>query len=449
MIKFRSPLLKSFPTPKTGINYALRFVLVLFVLSSISAIVVSVYLRVFDKNGSGFLLYWIHDNFYLLIKGYTYYLYYPTCIFAWSVLFIFFVLWLISYLTNLTAIRPVHMMLIKDAIRHIKWNPIVTFFFKGFHKSHFKQSIFKTVLDHERKMELNRLISCSPKKMNKVIAPTVVRLTQLHTKILTLTRSSHEDHLNAYSFQFQTILYLHFQLQHNKKQLKKLIKELLHDNKTQQAMYSSIIYGKDSDLTESLFSLANLVKDLELVTELIQNDATDQEMLKKLFHSVNTRSALLAKGIKQLEHVNMRNTKKEMYNSIDLFEMLPAENKDAQLAGQLTMGLALHASMLTDTPQLALTTLEFFEFLSFQLHLIPQQINNEKISRLYYYTKENPGPDAYKLCADLNRTQFEHIENQWKNSFMNNDKLVASSVFDLNKHQVSSLYQAVGTAYNQ
>lgn len=463
-MNFNSPILKEMPKegkPKAG--KLLRRVLVLLILLiAIITPIVLIYTRTAPETTLGSWLYWFHDNVYLPIKGYTYTFHYPMSLILWGPLLFIIMLWTVSYFSKTPVFRRLQIVLGRKAVRKKLFHPLLIKSAEKFKKWGAPPELLDAVADEQREINLYHLTTHPQDHSN--LAKTTY-LTLLHTRLLTLSPSTPENHLTAAVHWLETYMNLDTRSKGNPNHERmERMEQLIADMTTQilPIVEPLLPYKNPGKLDaakqkEAGFDALSISVDLLYLSSLKSNEIAryvpganiplekrETVVIRRLAVSTASRRAFLDRNRTRLEN------RSRLYYSVSL----PTEPEQLAAMGKLSLLIALHLSALTHSPSVALGFLESIETLDFVLHLWeperPDKTGSKEPSgqqRLLWLIDGLPTSRDYRFCAELAQQETIHQKEIWERSrkfSSEKEGPIREEDFGLADSRVRSLFHAAG-----
>jgi hypothetical protein len=117
-MNLRSPFLAKMPPTNVRLaarvgRVSLRLIIGVPILLTLIILITAVRQEWLPKDAPWLILYNIHDNIYLLIKGYAYTLFFPESLIFWGLISTILILIVISQLTDRSLIKEPHIQLLR------------------------------------------------------------------------------------------------------------------------------------------------------------------------------------------------------------------------------------------------------------------------------------------------------------------------------------------------
>jgi hypothetical protein len=414
------------------------------------------------KNGPGYSLYWLHDNVFLPIKGYTYTLAYPTSLIWWGVIAAVCTIWLSAILLERSLVRRLHLCLVRWAIGRPRLHRGLVTTARWLKRCGFQPELLRAVAERERALALVRL-AMDPARAGQKERAKAIHLTRLLIQLLTLQPSSLSEHLRAAACWQQTLLQTRFYDGHQGNGLHDLTGHI-------EDIVRPILDGQNSDLLGAAlaqpasFDPASLAVDLLCLACLyepsiaesalgaqVATQSTQQqiEMIQgRLAESVETRRAQLDRIRAQLEMLTLYDhPATSALGAIDLVPTTSVAQADLPVMGQLSLGIALDLARWVGAPKTAWGYINAIEALAFTLRSIspPQHyIAPGLVHDLVVLFGKLPRVEDYWMCAQLAQAKLCERQGQWDQSAFSGNGLVQANDFALAGTRITSLYHAAG-----
>ncbi len=467
---FNSPLLKAMPrreSPKTGRTLR-RMTIVLFLAALVVVPVLLVVTRGVPDTGLGHALYWFHDYIFLPIKAYTYTLFYPYSLAFWGTVFFLIILWIISYLSADPIFRHLQVYLARKAVKRKIFQPLLVKTTRRLKKWRIEPILLKEVTAEQRKKALFRLAALPSAQVDRDVITSAVRLTLLHTRLLTLPLSRPEAHLEAAVYWQEVSMRLRPHLKNSTgvkhDRLEKLAAEL--EARVHEIIAPLLDYKNPQQLEAARektagFDAQTLALDLLYLVSLRDNDTAaymlgaqtpreQREILiaRRLAQSTAARRAFLDRNRIRLEN------RSNLYHT----DFLTAGLEELPLLGRLSLLIALDLAALSGTPAVGLGIMESIETLDFVLHLRQPEVQETQTSeepkgyrKLLQLVNGLPEPADYRFCAELAEKETKEQKEIWQRvarSIPSKQGPVLPGDFELAESRIEALYHAAGPDFD-
>lgn len=219
-------------------------------------------------------IYWLHDEVYLVIKGYTFWLFHPTSWIWWGIIFTVLTIAFLSWALDRSPILPFHIRLLRGALRQPRWHPLLLRTTRLFERvPTLSADLLITTLNDERTQLLHELSeqpmgSVGKRRVRRLLALT--RLRQLLTALRGWTEARYWRTLAEWSHTY--LLIALFGKDDQTVALRDMLESLPHsDFQAEEAT---------SDL--SGFALPTLLDDLRLLLDGKREGVIDTAELRRL-----------------------------------------------------------------------------------------------------------------------------------------------------------------------
>ncbi len=463
MLSFKSKLLESMPEkPSFSHGKKLRRLLILLLLGVIiiSVILIS-NLQLLPKSGAGYYLYWVHDQVFLPIKGFTFDRFYPYSLVFWGPLCCLLILWAISFLMPRPILQRLQTLLARKAVYRPILHPFLVRAARWSRKIGIKPTLLTTVVHHERETALHTLASQAMETPHRRGLAQISRLTRLQVQLLTLPPVDTGSHLEAAVYWLETFTCL-FPRREAHPDLKWL-QRLMHRLSSQaETIISPLLDFREPAVVHKAkknpggFELTGLSLDL-LYLAALGSDSTAkwvmdsgdkvQESIRRLAVSTMRRRRLLNRGRGRLEDLSGR-----IHDDFSL----PSRPGALPYLGRLGLLLSLNLAYLARVPDIALGFMESIEALDFVLHQWPEEYitslpsrgKNKKApqltgpQKLALLIKGLPRAFHYSICAQLKEKQTRKQRETWKQTTAAREGLVLPGDIEAQEDRYRSLYLA-------
>jgi len=431
-LDFNSPLLQA----KTPVNrpdrirssrITIRIVMTLSIFVSLGVVISAIAFRWFEPQYIiGYVLYWLHDEIYLLIKGYTYTWAYPYSLLWWLTGLVLFAYWLFSYLTDIPWLRGFHIKIIRFFLFHNVLCGVLKTWIKLVKPSFFRAKLLEIFVAHEQKRCLQLVDTTVTPNKDQLQNLALTTFFKVDICLFSPRVSDVKQQEKLISDLINTLirLYLYSDLFQKDKEklwlnLYKLVSEINSGlNTFDKALTTTAEFSKLSLFAEiiCLFKIRNKQSPYDNVW---------YQGMNRVLNGIEIRSQQLSVNRIGLEQLRWRHFDKQ---PIDL------NQKETTYEGRLAVDVALLFAVFSEEPNASLAYIENIEALAFTVAIADkQQVANVKgLKNLKPYFEQKINYADYRLCAELlaraKKAQYEEIEKRSANGlFKPNDLALADA----------------------
>lgn len=413
------------------------------------------------KDGPWRILYAIHDNVYLLVKGYSFTLFFPESLIFWGLVATILVLILVSQLTDRSLIKEPHIQLLRGCMYRPALHPVIIRGSQLLRRLKIEPKLIKLVAHREWEKAMlslsqNELASAPQKPCRQLITLTRfnLQLSQHFPNYPNAVQSS----LWRLEKWHTTYLTIHAYGNQQKRWYPKLIQNLFK-------MFSLInlspsgTWNKIPTVNE-LFDPSELMREVEILKELGYTHLLKETSLDFSFIEL---TGMLASVVEARRWEIM--DKAVFYLEKQLGEMMPStaaaafpkllnDSQTLPIGGRIALSVALHVALFTTEPDIALAYIESVEALAFLLNadVVPQKhtaqlksLMEEEVSLPNgKVIRHLPLDHAYSLLGQLLAKKTKVQEEHWQPIWRGQDSPIIKQDFDLAYDIVASLHQASG-----
>lgn len=418
-IHFHSPLLRPLPqVEKIGRaqRLAWRRPLLTILFALFLGIFFILWLQPFGRTGPGWPLYWLHDYVYLPIKGYTFTLYHPQSWIWWGIIFTLILLWVGSFALDRSFILWWHVPWLKTAINQPLLAAVLVSAARFLNRSFlrrlgFRSRLLASMVEKERRLALNQLRQkASPNQIK-----TAVHLTKLLIELYLLDEKPERLHyLKSAVCWHETCLQLDVQNRRygvdvtgGQTELGEIfpsvIKPLTHlDDRTYFARVDEPAGFDYHGLLIELVYLARVVFKGEDVLGKLPKFETGASPEAWLVEAVDRRRFLLYEAHRQL-------LQSSSIGATPL-TLLTDQSPLALFIGQLAMSLAMHITLLTESPETGLAYLEAVEATNLTLQWTDS--GDDLLQQLSALSYQLPTTEHYQWIAWLGDKKRRQLQTE-------------------------------------
>jgi len=456
-LRLRSPLLA--PLLQTnGRHRAWRVVLVALLAFATWLLIDAVANRRVTESSPFHILYWLHDHVFLPVKGYIYTYHFPVSLVWWGLVATALALGLSSFLTDRSAVRFLHVHLVRLVIRQPSLHIILVTTARWFARWGLEPDMLKAVVEHEWTLAVNRLAASLPSQAGRAICTEVKHLTELSIRLHTLPGSNTAEQLKATALWHQAFLQVRVHGDGRADWYRKLLPHLAGDvnsvadlmlNQDRDQLKKALAQPAGFDPVTVMIDLLYLASLNNLdVAERLNIADTSVEERRQLVHgrlaeSVEARRAMLDKALSQLEMLALRSRLVPTAGDIEGAVRISPENPSA--IGQLSLGIALDLAERANAPEIAWGYVDSADALDFALGLVERGLNlsgttSDLVNWLDALIGDVRYLERYRLCARVAELQFFERKKEWKHAppIDETDGLALTGV------RIESLYHAAG-----
>jgi hypothetical protein len=451
------------PTGGRGRRLLLRWIVAGLWLAMFYLLIVTVAYQALPKSGAGYLLYWIHDNVYLPIKGYTYTLFFPTSLVWWLSGSTVLILWGICWLSDRSLVRRPHILLLRWSLgRHLS-HPLLLACARLFARLGLQPQMLSAVAEQMWRRQSYKLSPLPGQKPSSGEQGRLCDLAIFRYRLCSLSTlpPATNAHLQAFCFLHETLFLLHYHRDNTKdsRQLEdeRRIRQLLDWIKPQPDWLKEQAWKEDKP-----FSPNALLGDLYLL--FLMNDPLlleawfGEEMLSALpphpmlvlAQRVSTRTIQLGKVQRQLEQLIRQTDRPPRLQAKPFLDEWSDEERAAM--GELAMSIAIHVASVVHDPHLALHFMDTVNALKLTAALIAPEPASP-VADLHRQIKATlyrlPRPVDDLMCAQLlDQFQRDRLATWQKTSFARHEERPIQEIdINLGRNGARDLLQAAGPAY--
>lgn len=426
----------------------IRRAVVLLILGGLLLLLVATVAgRWLSPAGPGWVLYWLHDNLFLPFKGYTYTLFFPTSLVWWLILALIAGLIVLSLLLDRSLLLTPHTWLLRRAVRLPHSGGWLLGAANLLCRAGIKPGLLQDVAQHELELALLAAGAQQAGETDKRLCRTIARLTLLEIQLHRLPPAPPitPEHLAAGTLWHVAFLALDLR---RRMDIEKGRINAASDESPALQLASQMprVLGLaayppaegDSDLSDP-FSPHQILLDLRRTTALTGTKGGE------LLHELQLSCYARVRTLHDWANAMRARGRNAPLADVEASSSLPAVDVAAlPYLGRLALSLALHASWLTRTPELALTTLNAMEIVALEAELRPDAAVAPAIRSLL---QGLPSPYAYSLTAQLASLTAEARWEQW-NPFVDlPDGPLQPADYERSLDQADALYQAAGPGF--
>jgi hypothetical protein len=458
-----SPVLAQLPRVRTDGRPA-RIVLRLVIGSALAFVILLLILTVVFQPlkpiGVGYLIYWAHDNLYLVAKGYLYTLYLPQSLVWWICGLTAFGTWLVFWLLDRSVIRDTHIFLARRAIRQPQLGEFLIQFARWSARIGIRPQLLQAMAEHEWTKLAHRLATSSGQQPPKGVPDNLRRLTNFRFRLemLPIPTPVTTSHLRAFLVVHDTYFLLHYADIDYQEDAWKLIWTM-----------SPKLWLENGLSVEDRFTPEALLADVCLLL-LIPNRSPDavNAILAEILEGVGPESrSLMINPLEGLvRSVAWRGAQLKSWNhgleqpGNGTFETVPRPlqvdegmtDADRSIVGQLAVGVALSTAWRTASAAVGLRFIDAVEALKLTLALREPEaepLTKTLARQIAALLQEVPRPFDYAISAQLLDRAQRRRQQEWRETVLADfgDGTVQDADFALGTTQVRSLYHAAGPEY--
>ncbi len=440
------------PAPQPARRVRLGFVILFFVVL-FAAPVAMVVTRMFPYSAPWSVLYWAHDHIYLPIKGYTFTLFYPFSLIFWGAILFLLLLWGISFLYSPSLYQRLQVWLARKAVGRLMLHPILLRSARRFNKWGYKPQLLKEVAAQQRQIAFKRLAKHSLETVDFPALKKALRLTLLHSRILTFPPKTASTHLLALTFCQDVFMQLrrksggpaHKGFDSLKSALTAEMGRLI----IPLVPYTEPRQLEEARAQEANFDFASIAVDLLYLLSLMDRDISghihgpempetkkESVVFHRLAASVSARQNILDLKRDELE------TGQNRYR-VDFLKIVP---EMLPILGRLSIQLAMETAALTGEINIAIGYLETIEALDFVLYRWQpeRQWTREPtgLQKLALLLENLPESHMYFFCAQLAQKELTKQKETYTQS-----TIIRPTDLQLAQSRIHSLYHASGPDY--
>lgn len=431
------------------------------ILLLLTIVVTAVRQEWLPKTGPSRILYSIHDNVYLLIKGYSFTLFFPESLIFWGLVATLLLLVFISQLTDRSLIKEPHIQLLRGCMYRPALHPVIIQGSQFLRRLKIEPKLIKLVAQREWERTMLSLsqheLASVPKKSCRqlvILTHFNLQLSQHFPNYPNVVQSS----LWRLEKWHTTYLTIHAYGNQQKRWYPKLIHKLFQAY-TLIGLSPSGTWDK-MPAAKKLFDPSELMREMVILKELghIQLlkepslDVTSIELMGMLTSVVEARRReimdkavfYLEKQLGELMPSTAAATFPELLNDI---QTLP-------IAGRIALSIALHVALFTSEPNIALAYIESVEALAFLLNadILPRKHTAQLMALMEEeiplhkgnIIRHVPLDHAYSFLERLLSKETMAQEQHWQPIWRGHDAPMIKQDFELAYDLVTSVQQASG-----
>lgn len=444
-LRFRSSLLSPMPIDRAEgrAGRVSRRLMGLGILAAVVAgLILVIALRALPPRGLGYLLYWLHDFFYLWWKGYFLTQYFPDSLIWWGALTMLLTLWLLTYVTDRSLVRQPQIALIRWCLKRPRLYPLLRRSAAWLTRLRIRPGLLLAVIAQERTAVHSRVITAPLRQAAARDCAYLLDLTMLLLDLMALPPTSDATNLEAAAHWHEAFLSARVYGTASDHRIQDKLERLAGRRQPLLAAFPP-----ESGVQP--FSPAALAADLDLMVKLWESRSrsdshdSDGQMQVGLMHlagSLQRRQRLLLNAYACLELREVRARPDAAQPSLGL-EAISALNAEALAdLGRLALGLSLDLAQVADAPELALGYLDALEALHFALALAPEG----RYPLLAAVIADLPRPQDYALVAQLASQRLRQRLGVWQSLIEPNEGPLRSTDFRQASAQLVALAHAAG-----
>lgn len=497
-LQFRSPLLAPMPqtdAPGRTRRMLTRLLVVAFLALAIWCPAATIANQLFPESGPlGRGLYWLHDDVFLPIKGYTYTYRFPMSLVQWGLITTILALKLFHFITGRSVVRGLHVWLLWRLVRWHRSHKYLVLVTQWLNRWGVEPGTLKATAEYEHTLAVGRLAQLPQPKVNetltrkkertaKKICHAAAHQTRLLTRLFTLPRSTTADHLKAAALWHQAFLQIrihgdgHTDLADDVLLITKPVLDSQINSRDQEGSPGPDSpgegpatqidgHGEKAATQQAVFTPKNAMIDLlylacleneneKIIEELNRQEQPgaalpsaqgkrDQVIRKRLAASVEARRTALDKARAHTEMQVFQNRFLLSESDEDIAAMIPADNTNLSTIGQLSLSIALDLARQTEEPDIARGYIDSVEALTLALKTVAIDTNTpspDYIKWLSTLAGNLPHPEHYGLCAKLTQSKHDTRTEEWQQAPLSSD---GADGFALAQTQIDSLHHAAG-----
>lgn len=383
---------------------------------SIFLILSGIAYRWFEPQYIGYVLYWLHDEIYLLIKGYTYTWGYPYSLLWWLTGLVLSGYWLLTYLTDIPLLRAFHIKIIRFCLYHNVLRGVLKTWIKWVKPSFFRATLLEKFVEHEQKQCLH-------------VVDTAITPNQDELKKLAITTGFKVDmgmfsprapgiEQKLISDLINTLIRFYLYKGYGGKKAS----DFFQEEKLWQSLYR-IVSEMNSGLTtfdnalttkvgfSELSLLAEMICLFEIRNKQFPYDNVWYQGMDRVLKGIESRCQQLSVNRIGLEQLRWRHFDKQ---PIDL------NKKQTTYEGRLAVDVALLFALFSEEPNASLAYIENIEALALTVAIADKQQLAKGLQNLKPYFDQKILTYAdYRICAELlaraKKAQYEELDKRSSN----------------------------------
>lgn len=449
-----------------------RLTLILIIAAIIGIPVFIIVTRILPLEPVGKYFYWLHDNIYLPVKGFTYTLFYPFSLSWWGPLAIIFAVWLISYLMMISLTKDPHAQVLRRIVRRKTKHRLLLAATRIMRKWKFDALLLQEITGQEREKALYKVAAMPIDIVDENAADLLFHLTLLHIKLLTLRTPDPVNCLRAAVVWQHTYIQFNNRLARNTDQplLKKITPALAYLMDT--LLFPYLDHNDESQLKEALetpggFDAKSMCLDLLYMASLHNQPLADKlygrpdlpksttilynralTIARRLADTAAERHNIIDHSRKILQRIRKKELHAAGFIETEEKEKWPLLLDDAEEIPyycRMALNVSLDLAGIMADAAIALAMVEAIEAFEFELNSINLEHGDERFQRPL---KDLPTPLAYYWCAELSREQLDAYEQAWVKLPVTEDAPLTPGDFQLARTRIRALYHAAGPAFD-
>lgn len=446
-----------------------RGFLLLLSAGLLGLLIAAVAWRWLPRSGIGWLLYWLHDNLFLPLKGYSFTLFIPNSLVWWSIIGIALGLSLLSLLSDRSFLRSPHVWLLRRTVRMSGSGRWLLGSANLLRRAGVRPDLLTAVVHHELELAL---LSAAEQPGAQTATHLCNRIRHLAVSEIRLYALPPAPPITAAHLAAGVIWHAAF-LPLDLRRRGDIRRPQLDEASEQNAAFALAAqlpnllglpaHSPEDDRisNENPFSPQRLMLDLWRLAVLAAPglfnaipeharrpglSSGDSANQLALLLSCYDRTRLLQSWAREMQ---------PMARGLAAGFMLPDARRGPELdtiehtllpyIGQLTLSLALHGSWLGNAPELALATLDAIEVSALRAEL--EQDNSAPTEAINALLKGLPTPYAYSLTAQLVEIDARARWGQWRPFADFPDSPIQQIDHERALDQADALYQASGPGF--
>ena len=422
-LDFKSPLLQK-EIPVNRPDRIRRVKIRIIITLSIFLILSGVAYRWFEPQYIGYVLYWLHDEIYLLIKGYTYTWAYPYSLLWWLTGLVLSAYWLFSYLTDIPWLRAFHIKIIRFFLFHNVLRGVLKTWIKLVKPSFFRAKLLEIFVELEQKRCLQLVDTAVTPNKDELQKLAITTFFKVDISLFSPRAPGIEQKLISDLINTLIRLYLYSDLfQNDKEELWQNLYQLVFEINSGLNTFDKALTTTAEFSELSLF--AEMICLFEIRNKQSPYDNVWYQSMNRVLNGIESRSQQLSVNRIGLEQLRWRHFDKQ---PIDLIQ------KETTYEGRLAVDVALLFALFSEEPNPSLAYIENIEALAFTVAIADkQQVANIKgLNKLKPYFEQKINYADYRLCAELlaraKKAQNEELEKRSANGlFKPNDLALADA----------------------
>jgi hypothetical protein len=412
-LDFNSPLLQAkIPVNRPGKRC--RITIRVIIILSIFIILSGIAYRWFEPQSIGYVLYWLHDEIYLLIKGYTYTWGYPYSLLWWLTGLVLSGYWLPTYLMDIPLLRAFHIKTIRFCLYHDVLRGVLKTWIKWVKPTFFRATLLEKFVEHEQKRRLQVVDTAVIPNQDELQKLAITTFFKVDISLFSPRADGIEQKLISDLINTLIRFYLY------KGYEAKKASDFFQDNKEKlwQSLYN--IASMKSGLTtfdkalmttvgfSELSLLAEMICLFEIRNKQFPYDNVWYQGMERVLMGIESRCQQLSVNRIGLEQLRWRHFDKQ---PIDL------NKKPTTYEGRLAVDVALLFALFSEEPNASLAYIENIEALALTVAIADKQ-QLAKGLKPYFDQKILTYAD-YRICAELlaraKKAQYEELDKRSAN----------------------------------